>query len=528
VARVTQFVASSLPLNEFPGLSLEAQRLPRHVAIVMDGNGRWARQHGLSRPEGHRRGKDSVRAVVEAACEIGIPYLTLFVFSNENWQRPGPEVRFLMELFHRYLSTETKRLMKRDIKVVALGDLERLPPPVRRALDSMIAATAANRSMTVALALSYGGRQDVTAAARRIAEDVAAGRLRPDEVDEHALADRLPSPALPTPTCSSAPRVNFGYRTFSCSSSPTLNFISPTHYGPISASASFCRRSRPTSSASVASARSTPAPPTTACVLRTRVWTALVALPAVLAVVLFAPAPWFAAFVGVLTVWGLYEVGAMTQVRAAGAAGALVVAGGGSALLVASAPERLWFVPLGVILAMLTLVVRIGRGTTSAAAPSPGIGFTLLGALYVGALFPYFALLRNRPGGVAVMVLILLLVIASDTGAYFIGSWMGRTKLAPNVSPKKTVEGAIGGLALCVVAGLLFRAPLVPGWSLAQTVVLSAAIAVLAQLGDLAGSALKRRAGVKDSGWIFPGHGGLLDRTCSMVFATVFTYYWSR
>lgn len=262
--------------------------------------------------------------------------------------------------------------------------------------------------------------------------------------------------------------------------------------------------------------------------LRTRVWTALVALPAVLAVVLFAPAPWFAAFVGVLTAWGLYEVGAMTHARTAGAAGALVVAGGGSALLIASAPGRLWFIPLGVILAMLTLVVRIERDTTSAAAPSPAIGLTLLGALYVGALFPYFALLRNRPGGVAVMVLILLLVIASDTGAYFIGSWMGRTKLAPNVSPKKTVEGAIGGLALCVVAGLLLRAPLAPGWSLAQTVVLSAAIAVLAQLGDLAGSALKRRAGVKDSGWIFPGHGGLLDRTCSMVFATVFTYYWSR
>jgi undecaprenyl diphosphate synthase len=140
-----------------------------------------------------------VRAVVEAACEIGIPYLTLFVFSNENWHRPGTEVRFLMELFHRYLSTETKRLMKRDIKVVALGDLERLPSPVRRALDSMIAATAANRSMTVALALSYGGRQDVTAAARRIAEDVARGRLRPDEVDEQALASRLASAALPDP-----------------------------------------------------------------------------------------------------------------------------------------------------------------------------------------------------------------------------------------------------------------------------------------------------------------------------------------
>jgi phosphatidate cytidylyltransferase len=262
-------------------------------------------------------------------------------------------------------------------------------------------------------------------------------------------------------------------------------------------------------------------------VLRTRVWTALVALPAVLAVVLFTPAPWFAAFVGVLTVWGLYEVGVMTHACTAGAVGALVVAGAGSAILIAWAPERLWFVPLGVILAMLTLVVRVGRGTR-AAAQSRVIGLTFLGALYVGALFPYFALLRSRPGGVAVIVLIFLLVIASDTGAYSIGSLIGRTKLAPNVSPNKTVEGAIGGMALCVVAGLVLRALLVPGWSMAQTVLLSAAIAVLAQLGDLAGSALKRKAGVKDSGWIFPGHGGLLDRTCSMVFATVFTYYWSR
>jgi len=262
-------------------------------------------------------------------------------------------------------------------------------------------------------------------------------------------------------------------------------------------------------------------------VLRTRVWTALVALPAVLALALFAPAPWFAVFVGVLTVWGLYEVGAMTQARTPGAIGALVLAGG-SAILLAWAPERLWFIPLGVILAMLTLVVRVGQDRASAGPPSPGIGLTLLGAFYVGASFPYFALLRNRPDGIAAIIFVLLLVIASDTGAYFAGSWLGRTKLAPRVSPKKTVEGAIGGLALCVVAGSLLRQSLEPGWSLGQAAALSAAIGILAQLGDLAGSALKRSTGVKDSGWIFPGHGGLIDRTCSMVFATVFAYYWSR
>jgi undecaprenyl diphosphate synthase len=173
--------------------------MPRHVAIVMDGNGRWALRRGLNRCEGHRRGKDSVRAVVEAARELGIPHLTLFVFSSENWRRPTAEVRFLMQLFHRYLITETKRLMKRDIRVVALGEKERLPLPVRRALDQTVALTAANRSMTVALALSYGGRQDVVAAARRLAEAAVAGKISPAQIDEASLERELTTAAMPDP-----------------------------------------------------------------------------------------------------------------------------------------------------------------------------------------------------------------------------------------------------------------------------------------------------------------------------------------
>jgi undecaprenyl diphosphate synthase len=192
-------VASSLPFNEFPQLSLEPSRLPRHVAIVMDGNGRWALRRGLNRCEGHRRGKDSVRAVVEAAREIGIPHLTLFVFSNENWQRPTAEVRFLMQLFHRYLMTEGKRLMKRDIRLVALGDTKRLPASVRRALEHMVDLTARNRTMTVALALSYGGRQDIVAATRRIAQAVAAGRISPDQIDDSMLQHELETAGMPDP-----------------------------------------------------------------------------------------------------------------------------------------------------------------------------------------------------------------------------------------------------------------------------------------------------------------------------------------
>jgi undecaprenyl diphosphate synthase len=192
-------VISSLPFNEFPELSLDPSRLPRHVAIVMDGNGRWATRRGLARFEGHRRGKDSVRAVVEAARELGIPYLTLFAFSSENWQRPTDEVRFLMELLRRYLLTETKRMMKRGIKLCAIGDPQRLPGPVQRALDEAIRLTAANDSMTVTLGLSYGGRQDVTRAVRRIATEVAAGRLEPNQIDDSTVAANLDTAELPDP-----------------------------------------------------------------------------------------------------------------------------------------------------------------------------------------------------------------------------------------------------------------------------------------------------------------------------------------
>jgi undecaprenyl diphosphate synthase len=165
----------------------------------MDGNGRWACQRGLARCEGHRRGKDSVRAVVETARELGIQYLTLFLFSSENWQRPQAEVRFLMQLFHRYLVTETKRLMKRGVRVIVIGDTDRLPVQVRRALDQTVQATAGNRSMTTALALSYGGRQDVVNATRRIALAVAEGRLRPEEITDQTVKNELATAGMPDP-----------------------------------------------------------------------------------------------------------------------------------------------------------------------------------------------------------------------------------------------------------------------------------------------------------------------------------------
>lgn len=249
-------------------------------------------------------------------------------------------------------------------------------------------------------------------------------------------------------------------------------------------------------------------------------------LPALLLAIIFAPGWLFTALIALLIALALFEIGSMTAVHGPGRLALLVAAAVLPAAAVFLAPQRFMIVPeftfIGTALMMALILVH---GTESA---PRGAALTAIGAVYVGALFPFFALLRNRPGGVALTILMLLLVAATDSAAYFVGRAMGRTKLAPRVSPNKTVQGAIGGLLAAVVAGLVLWRFLVPRWDLAAIVTISIAISLLAQIGDLIGSALKRAAGVKDSGWIFPGHGGLIDRTCSLVFAAAFTYYYSR
>src|SRR5512140_1752724 len=178
---------------------LDLDRLPRHVAIIMDGNGRWAQQRGLSRIEGHKRGKDSVRAVVEAARRLGISHLSLFAFSTENWKRPRREVAALMSLLRRYLRTELRKMMKNEIRLLAIGDIGRLPESLQEELQATIEATKDNHRMTVVLAVSYGGREDIVQATRALARDVRAGRLDPEAVDERTLGGYLSTAGIPDP-----------------------------------------------------------------------------------------------------------------------------------------------------------------------------------------------------------------------------------------------------------------------------------------------------------------------------------------
>jgi undecaprenyl diphosphate synthase len=175
----------------------ETRRPPRHVGIIMDGNGRWAQRQGLARLEGHRVGADSVRDITRAAREIGIEALTLYAFSSQNWQRPLEEVAGLMQLLRDYLIGERAEILDNAIRLEAIGDVERLPPIAKEPLDELRAASAANRGMTLTLALSYGGRESIARAVRAAVRDAVAGRLSPEAVDVERFGAYLPTRALP-------------------------------------------------------------------------------------------------------------------------------------------------------------------------------------------------------------------------------------------------------------------------------------------------------------------------------------------
>ncbi len=179
--------------------SLDLTRLPTHVAVIMDGNGRWAQRRGMSRIEGHKRGKDSVRTIVEATRKLGIPYLSLFAFSTENWDRPHREVNALMSLLRRYLRSEIDRMMHNEVRVVAIGDVARLPSSVRAELETAIERTRDNGKLTVGLCVSFGGREDIIHAAQALARRVAAGELAPDAIDEANFSAELGTAGIPDP-----------------------------------------------------------------------------------------------------------------------------------------------------------------------------------------------------------------------------------------------------------------------------------------------------------------------------------------
>lgn len=173
--------------------------IPKHIAIIMDGNGRWAKKRGLPRVAGHREGVKSVRDVVEACAQLGVKYLTLFAFSTENWRRPKHEIDTLMKLLIKALRTETDKLHKNDIKLVAIGNIESLPADVQRELKEAIEKTKNNKRMVLNLAISYSGRWEIIEAVKGVARDVKSGKVKVDEINDNLFASYLKTAGMPEP-----------------------------------------------------------------------------------------------------------------------------------------------------------------------------------------------------------------------------------------------------------------------------------------------------------------------------------------
>ena len=179
--------------------NIDPKRLPRHVAIIMDGNGRWARARGLDRSEGHVEGVNTVRKITEAASEIGIKYLTLYTFSTENWNRPQEEVDALMNLIVIAIERETADLIKNNVRLTMIGDFGRMPDFARRRLSKCMDDTAHCTGLTLVLALSYSSRWEITGAVRNIAAKVQAGSLDPDDITDDTISRNLSTADMPDP-----------------------------------------------------------------------------------------------------------------------------------------------------------------------------------------------------------------------------------------------------------------------------------------------------------------------------------------
>ncbi|MGB9770483.1 MAG: isoprenyl transferase [Candidatus Kapaibacteriota bacterium] len=178
---------------------LKSYKLPKHIGIIMDGNGRWAIEHGLSRTEGHKQGIESVRDIVKACAQLGVPFLTLYAFSLENWKRPSSEVGVLMNLLEYYLKKEIKELNANNVRLLAIGKISSLPKKVQRLLFDSIEITSKNTGLTLTLALSYSGRWDIVRAVQMIAHDIRRGKIAPEDITEEIFSNYLQTSQLPDP-----------------------------------------------------------------------------------------------------------------------------------------------------------------------------------------------------------------------------------------------------------------------------------------------------------------------------------------
>jgi undecaprenyl diphosphate synthase len=431
----------------------------RHVAIIMDGNGRWAKQRFLPRAMGHQRGGEAVRRLIRGVKDMGLEALTLYAFSSENWRRSAEEISDLMSLMKRFILNDLDEIAAHGVRIRIIGDYKAFAPDVVALLDNAIEKTANNRVMTLAVALNYGSQQEIARAATAAA---AKGEITPESIEAELYTSDLPPLDLLIRTSGEVRLSNFllwqaAYAEMWFTDVLWPDFT-PEHLKeawPPSASGS---------AVSVAAEKGLTA-----------------------------------------------RVGADLKVRTLSAI--VMVAVAGLALALGGIVWQLFVltVAVGVLWEWNKLVRRIATSRFGR------LVWLVAGVVYVGTASEVLASIPVMFGALGPLIPAVL-VIATDVGAYFSGRTFGGPKIAPAISPSKTWSGLAGAAVLSALAslGLLLLATgrifFDEAQVLAQFTLAGVAVAVIAQAGDFFESWMKRRAGVKDSGSLIPGHGGLFDR----------------
>ena len=499
-----------------------------HLAIIMDGNGRWAQRQGLSRLKGHEMGARAAKRVVELAKARSIRYLTLYAFSSENWSRPKEEVEGLFRLLERFIAEEVDRLKSSGICIHVIGDLSRfsdhLQDTIRRTLDE----TKDNQQLHLAIALNYGGRDEIlrcagsswpTVPGRRHHREIFSGHL-----DTAFMPDRTPDPHGRRMAYQQLLAVAARLHRDLLHGHPLARL---RREGPgrgdllVQGQAAAVRHDRRAGRGETQ---------------MTRIFGALIlivifALPAI-----FGPA-WVLALLAMLVVpVCMYELFRVALGTGARVLGWIAMVSSTPFLYFAYRGDAAWcFMTVGVTSVVLMIVSLFLYEKNKGGARD--LVYAIAGLFYPMALIGFWVLLRVAPDGRFWMIFGLVSVFASDVGAYYVGKNLGRHHLAPRLSPKKTVEGFIGGIGLAVMLGyatyLIYSAVTAhyqvetltgayPVWLLA---VLSACIAVLDLAGDLTASLFKREFQIKDLGNLIPGHGGMLDRMDGIIPVGCLLYF---
>ena len=463
--------------------------VPQHIAIILDGNGRWAKAKGMPRNYGHAQGSKNVEKICEEAWRMGIKYLTVYAFSTENWSRPENEVAALMKLLRNYMKTCLKTAAKNDMKIRVIGDIEPLDDDIKSRIRELEAATTDNGGLNFTIALNYGSRDELTRAAQKMAKDCAEGKIKAEEIDESVFETYLDTHGIPDPDMmirTSGEQRLSNYLLWQLAYS---EFMFKTRL-------------------------------LSGIMLMIIALTTVIAGGQVLFTVLFA--------ISLIGMSELYKVFGIEK-KAPGIVG-YIFAFGYYALIYMEeylpGEKHTWFMLLFMaylICQMAVLVFSYPKYNTQQ------IMAAFFGVFYVAVMRSYIYLTRMLPGGVFTVWLVFICSWGCDTCAYCVGMLIGKHKMASVLSPKKSVEGGIGGIAGAALIGVLY-ALAVNHWGNAGASIVSYAVigavgGAISQIGDLAASAIKRYHNIKDYGKLIPGHGGILDRFDSVIFTAPIIYY---